>query len=380
MHPHNLPEISKCSPLNGKYVFVRASLNVPIKDGVVLNEFRILKSLSTITYLREQGAKIILCSHLGKNGSASLQPVCEVLRKHMPVHFSPEVVGETTTSLRNALQDGEVLLLENVRKDNRETKNDVQFAEELASLADIFVNDDFATSHRTHASLSAICAFIPSYVGIHFVREYEALSKVMKPQSPSLFILGGSKFETKMPLVKKYLTIYDHVFISGALANDFFKGKGMEVGTSLVSNVSLQNNALLKNPKILLPTDVTVWDGMHRRITVPSDVRIGEAMLDCGPKTIEMLSEFIDDANTILWNGPLGNYEGGFAEQTLSCAKRIADSSADSVIGGGDTVAAVEELHNQDDYTFVSTAGGAMLMFLELGSLPALDALLASKT
>lgn len=375
MEKYDLPKIADIEELEDKYVFVRASLNVPVKNGVVLDEFRIMQSLPTINYLIEKGAKVILCSHLGKDGTESLAPVYEVLKKHMAIAFSPEVTGAATSSMRASLQRGEVLLLENVRKDGRELENDVQFAEELASLADIFVNDDFAASHRAHASLSAICQFLPSYVGMNFAHEYEELSKAMSPQSPSLFILGGAKFETKMPLVEKFLSLYDHIFIAGALANDFFKAQGYAVGTSLVSDISLAGSPLLSEPKLLLPVDViAVKEGQPRATTV-EDVRDDESILDAGPATAQMLEAYIRDAKSILWNGPLGNYEGGFKEQTVAVAKLIADSRAYSVIGGGDTVAAIEELHNQDSYSFLSTAGGAMLTFLELGTLPALEAI-----
>ncbi len=376
MEKRKLPLITEVGELKGKYVFVRSALNVPIDDGKVRDQFRIIQSLPTIEYLVAQGARVIVCSHLGKDGKESIAPVFEVLKAHIPVILSPEVTGQATTSLRNRLQDGEVLLLENVRKDSREMENDVVFAQELASLAEVFVNDDFAASHRAHSSLHAICQFLPSYVGINFSHEYEELSKALTPVSPSLFILGGAKFETKMPLVEKFLSLYDHVFIGGALADDFFKAKGLEVGTSLVSDMSLEGSPLLTHSKILLPVDVVaVKDGVSR-IATSDDVRSDESMLDVGPATIAMLETYISEAKTILWNGPFGDYEHGYQEQTIACAKLIAQSDAFSVIGGGDTVASIEKLGNQDAYGFVSTAGGAMLTFLELGSLPALDALL----
>lgn len=379
MDNRNLPSIAQCEDIEGKFVFLRTSLNVPIKDGKVTNAFRITQSLPTIQFLVEKGAKVILCSHLGREADESLAPVVEVLQKHVPVRFSPEVTGRVTTQMRNELQNGQVLLLENVRRDAREAANDAVFAQELAALADIFVNDDFAASHREHASLHAICTLLPSYAGMNCVHEYEELSKVMKPQSPSLFILGGAKFETKMPLVEKYLKIYDHICISGALANDFFKAKGYEIGTSLVSKVSLEGSFLLTHPKILLPVDVVAVKGAKSRITDPEDVRQDESIRDVGPETIKMLAPYIHNAQTILWNGPLGNYENGYQEQTSACAKLIAESNAYTVVGGGDTVAAIEALDCADQYDFLSTAGGAMLTFLELGSLPALDALLAAR-
>lgn len=378
MEKNSLPSIADLQDLEGKYVFLRTSLNVPIKDGKVSNDFRIIQSLPTIKLLIEKGAKVILCSHLGRGADESIAPVVEVLLKHIPVVFSSEVTGPMSTQKRNELQNGQVLLLENVRRDAREVENDPVFAQELAALADIFVNDDFAASHREHASLHAICKLLPSYAGLNCVHEYEELSKVMTPSSPSLFIIGGAKFETKMPLVEKYLDIYDHICIGGALVNDFLKAKGYEVGTSLVSDVSLEGSYLLAHPKILLPVDVVaVKDGV-RRIADVSDVHHDESILDAGPKTIELLAPYIQDAKTILWNGPLGNYENGYQDQTTSCAKLIASASAYTVVGGGDTVAAIESLQFGDRYNFLSTAGGAMLTFLELGSLPALEALRAS--
>jgi len=375
MHMRSIPSITERKNLKGKYVFVRASLNVPVQNGVVQNEFRIVQGLPTLTYLREQGARIILCSHLGKDGKESLAPVYETLKKHMPIVFSPEVTGNTTTALKEALNDGEVLLLENVRKDAREMENDTNFAQELAALAEVFVNDDFAASHREHASLAAICSFLPSYAGMSFMHEYTELSKVLEPQSPSLFILGGAKFETKMPLVEKFLSLYDYIFIGGALANDFFKAKGYEVGVSLVSDISLVGNPLVENPKILTPIDVTVVKEGVSRVALCDDIHADEAVLDVGPQTLQMLALYIDNAKTILWNGPLGNYEGGYTDQTFECAKKIAEADAYTVVGGGDTVAAIEKLNLSERYGFLSTAGGAMLTFLELGTLPALEVL-----
>jgi phosphoglycerate kinase len=375
MDSKQIRNIRAVEEVQGKYVFVRAPLNVPVFDGVVQNAFRITQAMETISYLTQNGARVVLCSHLGKDGSNSIAPVYAVLAKTYTVTLSPEVTGEHTTTLRNSLKDGEILLLENVRKDAREMDNDTAFAQELAALADIYVNDDFASSHRAHASLHAICTFLPSYAGLSFIHEYEELQKALQPQSPSLFLLGGAKFETKMPLVEKFLELYDHLFIGGALANDFLKAKWYEVGTSLVSDISLAGSSLLTHPKILLPIDVVAVKNGVSRIVDSDAVHPDESILDVGPKTVDMLAPYIADAQTILWNGPVGNYEGGYQDATLACAKLIAASDAYSVIGGGDTVASIESLNNQDQFGFLSTAGGAMLTFLEEGTLPALDAL-----
>ncbi|MFM2381800.1 MAG: hypothetical protein RLZZ76_567 [Candidatus Parcubacteria bacterium] len=375
MESKKLKAIDSIENLEGKYVFLRTSLNVPVKDGVVQDVFRITAALKTIEYLLSRGARVILCSHLGKDGSASIVPAFNVLKQHINVVLSPEVVGETTLSLRNGLENGQALLLENVRKHEGEMSNSMQFAEELASLAEVFVNDDFAASHRAHASLHAICEFLPCFAGINFLEEYTQLSKTIAAERPALFLLGGAKFETKMPLVEKFLELYDYIFIGGALANDFFKAKGLEVGTSLVSDMSLTGSPLLSHPKILLPVDVVAVKNGVPRVTAPETVQKDESILDVGPATLAMLAPVIADAKTILWNGPLGNYEGGFKEQTLACARLIAASPAYSVVGGGDTVASIESLGNQDAYGFLSTAGGAMLTFLEDGTLTSIEAM-----
>lgn len=367
--------LSDCTDLKGKYVLLRASINVPIVDGRVHNQFRITRGLATVQYLVSRGARVIIGGHIGSDGSISAAPVADIFARQVPTTFSPEVLGEKTNTLRAALADGEVLLLENLRSDAREKQNDTAFAQELAALADYYVNDAFAASHRDHASLSAITQFLPSYGGLNFVHEYEELSKALKPESPALFMLGGAKFDTKMPLVEKFLDIYDNIFIGGALANDFFKAKGYEVGMSLVSDVSLAESPLLKQTKIILPIDVVVEKDGLSRVTTPENVRPDERILDAGPETVALLAHYIAEAAMVLWNGPFGDYEHGFEAQTIATAKLIAKAPGYSVIGGGDTVAAIEALNCQEKYNFLSTAGGAMLTFLELGTLPAITAL-----
>jgi phosphoglycerate kinase len=216
---------------------------------------------------------------------------------------------------------------------------------------------------------------LPSYAGINLAEELANLEKVIVPEHPSLFIIGGAKFETKMPLVEKYLNIYDNVFVSGALMNDVFKAKGYEVGTSLVSDVSLAGAAFLEDEKLLIPIDVIVKGPNGVRTTTPDDVKADEAIMDSGPKTTELLASFINKAKTVLWNGPFGNFEQGFESGTVDTVKNLAASQAFSVIGGGDTVAAIEKLGLNDKLGFVSTGGGAMLTYLENGSTLAIDCL-----
>jgi phosphoglycerate kinase len=354
-------------------------MNVPIKDGVVQNQFRITRALATMNYLVKQGARVIAVGHLG-DGEASAEPVADVLRAHLPsVRFSPEVTGSVSLQLRDELQDGELLVLENVRRDPREKKNDADFARGLADMAELYVNDAFADSHREHASICAVTKFLPSYAGMNFMHEYDELMKMRTPRHPALFMLGGAKFDTKMPLVQQFLEVYDHVFIGGALANDLFKAKGYNVGQSLVSDVDLTGSPLLTHPKLLLPVDVTVSDGEKSYVVLPDAVQSHERILDMGPATLLMLAPLIKNAASILWNGPFGNYEAGFEECTIGTAKLIAGATGYAVIGGGDTVASIEGMEQQEKFAFLSTAGGAMLTFLETGTLAGIDAMLAGK-
>jgi len=376
MPKKELTSIINFTNLRGQYVLVRSSLNVPVDNGEIRNYFRLVRCLPTLEWLVKEGAKVIVCGHLGRDKESSLEPVYKYLKQSLKteVKFSPEVVGPTTKNLRDSLQDGEVLVLENLRRDPRETKNDADFARSLADLAEIYVNDAFDASHREHASLVNTPRFLSCTYGINFIKEYDELYKAIKPESPSLFILGGAKFETKMPLVEKFLELYDHILISGALANDFYKARGLEVGKSLVSDISLAGNPIVNHPKIILPNDVVVVNAAgERRTTLVEDVKPDEAIVDAGPQTIETIELFSRNAKIILWNGPLGNYEAGFSDQTLACAALVAESPAYSIVGGGDTTAAIESLNNYDKYSFVSTAGGAMLTFLEEGTLPALE-------
>jgi phosphoglycerate kinase len=245
----------------------------------------------------------------------------------------------------------------------------------MAKYATLYVNDAFAEAHRDHTSTLGLALALPAYAGITLAEEVTELMKVMQPQSPSLFLLGGAKFETKMPLVEKYLNLYDHVFVGGALTNDVLKARGFEVGTSLVSDVSLVGAPFLWSEKLLLPVDVIV-DGPHGVATRPvNQVSIDEKILDVGPETIMFLERYINEAKTILWNGPFGNYEQGFVEGTEATAEIIANASGFCVLGGGDTVAAVEKLGLNDKFGFVSIGGGSMLTLLEHGTTPVLQAL-----
>lgn len=370
-----MKKITDLTDLRGKRVIIRASLNIPLDGEEIRNAFRLKRALSTFRFLHEQGAKTVILSHIGRKPEETLLPIFKALEKHLPIHFGGSVTSAGFQERAALISDGGFLLAENLRQDEREEANDDEFAAYLASFGDVYVNDAFAEAHREHASLSALAKKLPAYAGLNLMQETTELQKVMVPKHPSLFLLGGAKFETKMPLVSKYLDLYDQIFIGGALANDIFKAKGFEVGQSLVSDVSLADADFLKSEKIIIPIDVVV-DGPHGvRTCAPHEVKSDEKIFDCGPATVTLLKERILTAATVLWNGPFGNYEAGFKASTEDTMRALAASSAFSVVGGGDTVAAIEDLELNQNIGFISIGGGAMLTYLEHGSTPVLDLL-----
>ncbi len=368
--------ITEATNLRGKYVLVRSSCNVPLVDGKVANTFRLKQALPTLQYLEKVGARTIVLAHIGREASDTLMPVLEAFKTLIPMEWGGNITDKDFAERRNAMIDGEIILVENIRQDERESANDKKFAELIASYGEIYVNDAFDNIHRDHATMVALPKLLPAYAGITLLNEVTHITKVMEPKTPSLFILGGAKFETKMPLLHKYIEQYDSVFVGGALANDIIAGLGYEIGVSLRSEVSLAGSPLLNNPKLILPVDVVVIDeGNVKRVCAMAEVKPTEKIVDMGPQTVAMLEPYIKNAQTILWNGPLGLYETGGDGSTHTVAKLIAKSGAYSVLGGGDTVAAVEELGLNDQFGFVSTGGGAMLTLLEEGTTKALQAL-----
>ncbi|MFW6210415.1 MAG: phosphoglycerate kinase, partial [Patescibacteria group bacterium] len=319
-----MPSILDLTNLRGRYVLVRASLNVPLQDGVVRSSFRIKRALETLRYLHEQGARTIILSHIGRNEADTLKPVYEALADHLPLQWGGRVTGEEFRARRELMQNGDLLLAENLRQDPREVANDPAFATELASLGELYINDAFAEVHREHASLAALAEQLPAYAGLSLLAEITALQTAREPQSPALFLLGGAKFETKLPLVEEYLKRYDHVFIGGALANDILKARGYAVGRSLVSAVDLSASPLIQHEKLLVPIDLLIEGPAGVRADELSSVGPEERIMDCGPKTVAMLAEHINAAATILWNGPFGAYEQGFTEATEQTARFIA--------------------------------------------------------
>lgn len=372
-----MKSIKDLKNLSGKKVILRADFNVPIKNGVILDDFRIKKVIPTILFLQKKGAKVIIISHLGESGSDSLLPVATRIKKYIKeIDFIRTPIFSDETEKRiNSLKNKDIVLLENLRHETGEKKNSPSFARALSRYGEIFVNDAFSVSHREHASIVGITKYLPGYAGLQFIREVENLSKVFNPQHPFLFILGGAKFETKIPLIKKFLRSADHIVVAGAIANDFFKAKGYEVGVSLMDNGNFQIPLLLKSKNLILPIDVEVTKNSKNRITRPSDVMPDENIVDVGPETVKVLKELINKAEFILWNGPLGKYENGFSRATEEVLKIISKCKAMSIIGGGDTVALISKLKIEDKIGFVSTGGGATLDFLSKGTLPGIRVL-----
>lgn len=366
--------------LRGKRVVVRGGFDVPLDArGEVGEVFRIDRALPTLSLLRAAGAKTIILSHIGRDPHETNAPVARALARRIPITYVPDLLGQAAQDTVRAMREGDIVLLENLRQDPRETAGDDGFARELAALGEAYVNDAFSAAHRPHASIVGIPTHLPHYAGILFAEEVDTLLKARAPQSPSLAILGGAKFETKAPLIRALLSTYDHLFLTGALANDVFRARGLPVGRSLVSK-EVPGADVLEHPRFLAPSDVTVQEGTgHACVRMPEAVQNDDKIVDIGPETVALLAPHIEKANFILWNGPTGLYEEGFTAWTHALAEIIArrvDEGATAVIGGGDTIAAIDGAGiSHERLGFVSTGGGAMLELLLDGTLPGIEAL-----
>lgn len=370
-----MKSIDQVKNLKGKRVILRADFNVPIAKGKVVDDFRIQAVLPTIKILRDAGAKVIILSHVEGKGGASLKPVAKYFaNKKFPVTFIPKFFTPAATKVLGKMKNGDVVLFENVRVNKGEKNNDEKFSKKLAEMGDIYVNDAFPVSHRAHASIVGIPKFLPSYIGPVFKREVKFLSTAFKPDRPFLFILGGAKFDTKMALLKKFMNLADFIFVGGALANNFFKELNMEIGSSVASAGIYELPKLLETHKVFLPIDGSVLNGKKVTTKQVQDLVPKDKLFDAGPETLVQVADLVSRAKFVLWNGPLGNYEEGFSEGTKKLAEIISKSKAKSVVGGGDTVAAIQELGLMDKFTFVSTGGGAMLDFLANETLPGIEA------
>jgi len=376
-----IKNLQSLSGFSGKRVILRLDLNVPIKDGKISNDFRIRQSLRTTRFLKEGGAKTIIISHIRATETDSLELVAAALKEYIPLAFAKDL--EEMANMVEIMSDGSFVLLENIRRFPGEENNDPALATKLASFGDFYINDAFSVSHRSHASVVGIPLLLPSYVGFLMEEEIRNIAEAFSPQHPALFVLGGAKFSTKLILIEKFLKIYDFVFVCGALANNFFKEKGLEVGRSKIdASATLPGvlKPLLENPRLLLPSEVVVKNNQTISVKTPDKVSANDAILDAGSGAVANLATVLKEVKFVLWNGPLGEFENGFTSGTADFVKALAASGVRSMIGGGDTVAAVSTLGLEGVFSFVSTGGGAMLDFLANETLPGIEALKNSKS
>lgn len=383
--------------VKGKKVIVRCDFNVPQdKEGNITDDIRITSALPTISYLIEQGAKVILMSHLGRpdgeaNMKYTLKPVAdrlsELLGKSVLFISAPEVVSAEVSKAAEGLAEGDVMLLENVRFRKEETKNGANFSKELADLAELFVNDAFGTAHRAHSSTAGVADYLPAVSGFLIEKEVKFLgSAVEAPERPFVAIMGGAKVKDKILVIENLLAKVDTLIIGGGMAFTFLKAKGYEIGKSILDAeridyaAELMKKAEEKGVKILLPVDVVAAKEFSNDVETAefaADTIPAEWMgLDVGPKSAQLFSEELKNAKTVIWNGPVGAFEmSNFAQGTIAVAKALAESEAVTIIGGGDSAAAVEQFGYADKMTHISTGGGASLEFLEGKELPGIAVL-----
>ena len=421
--------------VKGKRVLVRCDFNVPLKDGKITSDKRIVAALPTIEYLLNHGAKVILCSHMGKPHAIftegfgldkkekkkieelpeaeqaaakaellakakkndpvkfTLKPVADRLNELLggKVAFAKDIIGEDAKAKVAALKEGEAVLLENVRFDARETKNDPEFAKELASLAEVYVNDAFGTAHRAHASTAGVAAYLPAVCGYLIQKEISIMGKALSnPERPFVAILGGAKVSDKLNVINNLLTKVDTLIIGGGMAYTFLAAKGYGVGTSLLDSEKtdyckdMMKKAEEKGVKLLLPVDTTIAKNFPDPIDAPIETKVVPSNeipadwmgLDIGTKTMELYADAAKGAKTVVWNGPMGVFENPIlAKGTIAVAKALAESQATTIVGGGDSAAACEQLGFADKITHISTGGGASLEFLEGLELPGIACL-----
>ena len=351
----------KDADVAGKRVLVRVDFNVPIKDGVVQSDLRIRAALPTLELLHKKGAAhIILLAHLGRPNGKPSEPL-----KLAPMEARVRELTQVPFEMR-----------ENLRFDPREEAADLSFAKELAALGDVFINEAFADSHRSHSSITGVPKFLPGYMGLRFEEEVRGLSAALTPPQGSIAIIGGAKFETKGPLIKKLLEIYAEVLLGGALANDVIKARGLPFGGSIVSAVPVPVE-VASNERLVVPTDAIFAEAGRsaERSGNVVDIRANESIIDLGPVTAKLWADKISKAPFILWNGPVGVYEQGYSDGTDILAAALAASGTRAVVGGGDTAAVVSKQNFDLAKVFISTGGGAMLEFLANGTLPGIEAL-----
>lgn len=362
--------------LKEKTVLLRADFNVPIKDGVVFDDFRIRKVLPTVDFLLKNAKRTVIISH-HSNDKQSLAPVARHINKTVNSRF---ISDPFKAGALDGFNEG-LVVCENLRFWRGEKENDQEFAKRLSLLADFYVNDAFSASHRRHASIVSVPKFLPSSAGFLFEEEFSHLSIAFDPPAPFVFIIGGAKAKTKLPLVERFLSVADAIFVGGALADNFFKARGFEIGASLIEDAPCDVAAMEKSGKIILPHDVVVKGPSGARTVAPDKVQSNERILDAGPETLSHILKITNTARFILWNGPLGDYEEeGFERGTKELISILGKSNAQTVVGGGDTIAMISQTGSESLFDFISTAGGAMIEFLAEKTLPGIEALKARKT
>ncbi|MBD1136924.1 phosphoglycerate kinase [Pelagibacterales bacterium SAG-MED49] len=382
--------------LNGKRILLRLDLNVPLENGKIIDATRIDKILPTLKFLISQNTKIIILSHVGRPkgkiiNELSLKPICEDLKNKL--NQNVKLIKKNINEINNEdffdNIDEKIIMLENIRFYYEEEKNDPEFARHLSHLADIYVNDAFSCSHRAHSSIHAVTNFLPSYSGLQFDTEVNALKKITSEiKKPITCIIGGSKVSTKINIIKNLIPKFDNIIIVGGMANNIIKYMGNNIGKSLQEDSSdsiiqeIFSLSETRNCKIIYPQDVIVGKNLYGtpQIKELNEVLSDEMILDIGPKTISVINNIIDESNTILWNGPAGYFENpNFANGSIEIAKKIIENNKSSkiysVAGGGDTVSLLNSLNSINDFNFVSTAGGAFLEYLEGKELPGIKAL-----
>lgn len=373
-----LPKISRS--LKNKRILMRVDFNVPCRLGKVEDDFRIKKTLPTIKQLLKKKNLVILMSHFEVDGQTpSLLHIASFLKRHglSRLRFSADIAGGKTKKLIEKTNHSNVILLENLRKDGREKKNTAGFAKELAGLADAYVNEAFSASHREHASIVGLPKYLPSYAGPLFIEEVKHLKRAFRPQKPFVLILGGNKFDTKAPLLAKFLRKSTHIIIGGAIANTFIAAKGYKVGVSQMEEGALKiiRKKYIKSAKIIMPLDVVIKRKNRKKSVFLDDIQKSDLIYDLGPETQKMIEPIIKSAKFVLWNGPVGFVEGGYDSGTRAIVEAVVGSRAESIVGGGDTVAYIDKLGLANKFSFLSTGGGAMLEFLANKTLPGIEAL-----
>lgn len=362
--------------LKNKRVILRVDFNVPIARGKIADDFRIKSTMPSIKYYLRQGAKVLLVMHLETDDK---EPHLDIIAKYLERAFKTKIrfiKEQIPAPPAGGPQDfpEDIWLFDNIRLNPGEKNNDAKFAKRLSRWGDYYVNEAFSASHREHASIVSLPKYLPHEAGPLFKKEVAELSKFFKPAHPFLFILGGKKFETKEPLVSKFLKSADAIFIGGALGNTFLAKRGVNVGASKVENIKIPDK-ILWNDKILLPGDAVVWRNGKKKAVSLGEIEKKDLIYDAGPETAKVLGGLAKNAKFVLWNGTLGFCESGFDFGTRELARALGRSKAYKVVGGGDTVAAIRQMKLEKNFDFISTGGGAMLEFLAKGTLPGIEAL-----